>query len=111
MLTLEYLCVIILSETTSEEIEVSLIMEIDMKRICQKIAEQNRTTPEEDYRRMQEAIHMAYSTPQTDDVLNLQTQIPQQGTVPTPEEMIVFLCKYMGDPRIKCTRPSHKNGL
>ena len=73
-------------------------MEIDMKRICKKIAEQNRTTPEEVYRRMQEAIHMAYSTPQTEDVLNLQAQVPRRGAVPTPEEMIVFLCKYMGDP-------------
>lgn len=68
-------------------------MEEKMKAICQVLAQQQQTTPEEVYRNMQEAVEQAYSTQHTEETRKLQAQVPRHGTVPTPEEVLAFVCE------------------
>lgn len=70
-------------------------MEKEMEEICQKIADIQKTTPEKVYRDMQEAIEQAYAAPQDEETRSYQAQVPRHGAVPTPEEMLSFLCAYV----------------
>lgn len=66
-----------------------------MKKICRQLAEQRRTTVEVIYQEMQEAIAEAYRTPQTKEVEEYRGRIPKSGGIPSPEEVIAFLCREM----------------
>lgn len=68
-------------------------MEPFIRKICETIARQNHTTPEQVYVEISGAIHSAYSSPQPDDVRKAQALVPHKGDIPTPEEMLVYLAK------------------
>lgn len=66
-----------------------------MKKICGQLAKQRGTTAKLIYQEMQEAIAEAYSTPQTEEVEKYRARIPKNGIIPSPEEVIAFLCQEM----------------
>lgn len=68
-----------------------------MKKICGQLAKQRGTTAELIYQEMQKAIAEAYSRPQPEAVEAYRACIPRSGAVPTPEEMICFLCHEIQD--------------
>lgn len=78
-----------------------LRMNMGMKKICQKIAAKHKTTPEDVYRNIQEAIEQAYAAPQDESVRKFQAEVPRRGTIPTPEEMLAFVSAYIKDPPAK----------
>lgn len=76
-------------------------MDASMKKIYQEIADMRHMTVEEVYQSMEEAIKQAYTAPQSEEVRKIQAQVPRRGAIPTPEEMIAFLCAYIKDPPLK----------
>lgn len=63
-----------------------------MKKICGKLAQKHHTTAERVYQEMQDAIKEAYSKPQPKEVEEYRARIPKSGGIPSPEELIFFLC-------------------
>ena len=70
---------------------------MEMKELFQRIADAQHMTPEEVYRHMQAAIEQAYAAPQDEETRSCQAQVPRRGAVPTPEEMLAFLCAHIKD--------------
>lgn len=64
-----------------------------MKKICGQLAKQRGTTAKLIYQEMQEAIAEAYSRPQSEEVEKYRARIPKNGIIPSPEEVIAFLCQ------------------
>lgn len=63
-----------------------------MRKICGQVAKQRHTTAEQVYLEMQEAIAEAYRAPQSKEVEAYRARIPSSGGIPSPEELISFLC-------------------
>ena len=68
-----------------------------MRKICGQLARQCHTTAEVIYQEMEKAIAEAYRTPQPKEVEEYRGRIPKSGSIPSPEEMIAFLCQEMQD--------------
>lgn len=76
-----------------------------MEKIWQKIAALHKTTPEQVYRSIQEAIEQAYTAPQDGQVRKFQAEVPRRGAFPTPEEMLAFLCAHIKEAPAKTYTP------
>lgn len=66
-----------------------------MRKICGQLAEQRSTTAEVIYQEMREAIAEAYRTPQPKEVEEYRRKIQKSGNIPSPEELLAFLCQEM----------------
>lgn len=66
-----------------------------MRKICGQLAEQRSTTAEVIYQEMREAITEAYRTPQPKEIEEYRGQISRSGSIPSPEEVLAFLCQEM----------------
>lgn len=66
-----------------------------MRKICGQLAEQRSTTAEVIYQEMQKAIVEAYRTPQPKETEGYREKIPSSGSIPSPEEVLAFLCQEM----------------
>lgn len=65
---------------------------MDTKDLYEQIAKHYGVDAEEVRAEIQAAITDAYTDPQRDaDVLKAQSQVPSQGEIPTPEELILYL--------------------
>lgn len=64
-----------------------------MREILKKVAENNKVSEDEALDEMQKAIDYAWANPPKDDGLTImrQQQVPCEGKIPTPEELICFI--------------------
>lgn len=63
------------------------------KQALKKVAEQEGISVEEVRREIQKAINIAMQNPDP-DIQRFWRSIPSKGAKPTPEETVLFLCKY-----------------
>lgn len=68
-----------------------------MEDIFSKIAQEHGVTPEEVQRDMAAAIAMAYANPADEQVAQQQAQVPREGDVPTPEELVKYALEKLQD--------------
>lgn len=75
---------------------------MNMKKIYKKVAKQYGVSVEEVEREMQAAITEAYTDPRRNDGVTqvYQDNVPRQGEIPTPEEVIRYLMSMAKEDRI-----------
>lgn len=67
---------------------------METKELYQKIAEHYGVSCDEVEREIKAAITAAFTNPQNDGQIKLsQQQVPRKGEIPTPEELMLYLCK------------------
>lgn len=69
---------------------------MEFRELYQKIAEHYEVSESEVEREIEIAITDAFTNPHNDkQITQAQQQVPRRGEIPTPEELILYLCKQM----------------
>lgn len=70
------------------------------KELYQKIAEHYEVSRNEVEQEIKTAITAAFTNPQNDErIKQAQQQVPRKGEIPTPEEVILYLCNQIKEGR------------
>lgn len=68
-----------------------------MKRLFKEVARQYGVSDEVVKREMEFAVREAFTTPQDEEVIKLQNQIPRKGKIPTLEEFLLYVIQEVQD--------------